>query len=71
MQIKQMCQSVRLHDTQENRIIGLVHYDWIIKMHVYTLVKLKSNRIGFLIVGLRPLDYSIIRRTKRAYSRSI
>ena len=27
--------------------------------HVYTLVERKSNRNGFLIVGLRPLDYSI------------
>ena len=31
----------------------------IIKMHVYTLVKLKSHWIGFLIVRLRPLEYSI------------
>ena len=35
-------------------------------MHVYTLVKLKFNPIGFLIVGLRPLDYSIVSRIKRA-----
>ena len=35
-------------------------------MHVYTLVKLKSNRIGFLIVKLRPLDYSTVSRIKRA-----
>ena len=32
----------------------------IFKMHVvYTLVGLKSDQIGFLIVGLAPLDYSI------------
>ena len=35
-------------------------------MHVYTLVELKSNRIGFLIVELRPLDYSTVSRIKRA-----
>ena len=28
-------------------------------MHVYTLVCLKSDPIGFLIVGLMHLDYSI------------
>ena len=28
-------------------------------MHVYTLVGLKLDQIRFLIVGLRPLDYSI------------
>ena len=40
-------------------------------MHVYTLVRLKSNRIGLLTVGLRPLDYSIDSRIKRACIRSI
>ena len=36
------------------------NYDRIFKMHVvYTLVGLKSDQIGFLIVGLAPLDYSI------------
>ena len=29
-------------------------------MHVYTVVELKSNRIGFLKVELRPLDYSTV-----------
>ena len=33
-----MSLSLRLHDTQENRITGLADYDWIFKMHVYTLV---------------------------------
>ena len=32
-------------------------------MHVYTLVELKSNRIGFT---LRPLDYTTVRRIVRA-----
>ena len=35
-------------------------------MHVYTLVKLKSNRIGLLIVELRPLENLINSRVKRA-----
>ena len=35
-------------------------------MHIYTLVKLKSNPIGFLIVELRLLDNSIHSRVKRA-----
>ena len=35
-------------------------------MHVYTLVKLKSNRIGFFIVELRLLDYSTVSRIKCA-----
>ena len=34
-------------------------YDWIFKMHVYTLVWLKSDQIGFLIVELKHPDYSI------------
>ena len=54
---------MRLHDTQENRITGLVYdllyYDRIFKMHVYTLFWLKSDWIGFLIVELKHLDYSI------------
>ena len=36
-------------------------------MYVYTLVELKSNRIGFLLVeSHRPLDYSIVSRIKCA-----
>ena len=35
-------------------------------MHVYTLVRLSLNQIGFLIVKLRPLDYLIVSRIKRA-----
>ena len=35
-------------------------YDWITKMHVYTLVGLMSNRIGFLIVKLRPQINNLI-----------
>ena len=34
-------------------------YDGIFKMHVHTLVWLKSDQIGFLIVQLKRLDYSI------------
>ena len=30
-----------------NKVLGYSNYDGIIKMHVYTLVKLKSNRIAF------------------------
>ena len=37
-------------------------------MYVYTLVELKSNRIGLLIVELRHLDNSIHSRAKRAYT---
>ena len=33
---------------------------------MYTLVKLKSNRIGLLIVELRPLEYLIHSQVKRA-----
>ena len=40
----------------------------ITKTDVYTLVKLKSNEIGFLIVKLRPLDYSIHSQVKRAWT---
>ena len=40
-------QSVCLHDTQENQMImAYSNYDWIIKMHVNTLVGPKSNRSG-------------------------
>ena len=35
-------------------------------MHVYTLVELKWNGIGFLIVESRPLDYLTVSRIKRA-----
>ena len=52
-------QSVRLHDTWENRITVLVRLWWDFLTHVYTLVWLKSDRIGFLIVGLKHLDYLI------------
>ena len=40
-------------------------------MHVYTLVWLKSDRIGFLIVGLKHLDYSSDSCITPAYIRSI
>ena len=40
-------------------------------MHVYTLVWLKSDQIGFLIVGLKLLDYSIDSRITLACIRSI
>ena len=40
-------------------------------MHVYTLVWLKSNQIGFLIVELKNLDYSIDSRITPACKRSI
>ena len=36
-------------------------------MHVYTLVELKSNRIGLLLVELRQLDSLIRSRAKRPY----
>ena len=40
-------------------------------MHVYTLVWLKSDQTGFLIVGLKHLDYSIDSRITPACIRSI
>ena len=40
-------------------------------MHVYTLVLLKSDWIGFLIVGLKNLDYSIDSHITPACIRSI
>ena len=43
----------------------------IFKMHVYTLVWLKSDRIKFLVVGLKHLDYSIDSRITPACIRSI
>ena len=46
-------------------------YEQIFKMHVYTLVWLKSDRIGFLIVELKHLDYSIDSRITPACIRSI
>ena len=36
-------------------------------MHVYALVGLKSNRIGLLIVELRPLEFSIVSLIKRLH----
>ena len=48
-------------------LLAQIDYDWITKMHVYTLVKLKSNRIGLLIVELRHLDNLIRSRAKCAY----
>ena len=39
-------------------------------MHAYTLVELYSNRIGLLIVELRPLDNAIHSRAKHACSQS-
>ena len=47
------------------------HTDRIFKMHVYTLVWLKLDRIRFLIVGLIHLDYSIDSRITPACIRSI
>ena len=49
-------------------LLAELDYDWISKMHVYTLVELKSNRIGLLVVELRHLDNSIRSRAKRAYT---
>ena len=46
------------------KLLVYFDYHWIIKMHVYTLVKLKSNRIGLLIVELSPLDNSINSRVQ-------
>ena len=40
-------------------------------MHVYTWVWLKSDRTGFLIVGLKHLDYSIDSRITHACIHSI
>ena len=49
--------AVRLQDTRENGITGLVRQR-IFKMHVFALVCVKSDWIGFLIVGFKHLDYS-------------
>ena len=51
---------------EKTKLLGYSNYDRIFKMHVYTLVWLKSDRIGFLIVGLKHLDYSIDSRITRA-----
>ena len=37
-------------------LLAWLDHDWITKMHVYTLVELKSTLIGLLIVELRHLD---------------
>ena len=67
--------SLCLHDTQANRITVIVYelidYEQICKMHVYTLVWLKSDRIRFLIVELKHPDYSIDSRITPACIRSI
>ena len=52
-------------------LLGLFNYDRIFKMHLYTLVRLKSDLIGFLIVGVTHLDYSIDSRISPACIRSI
>lgn len=44
-------------------LLAWLDHDWITKMHVYTLVELKSNRIGLLIVELRHLDKSDVKRS--------
>ena len=44
---------------KKNELLCSPDYDRIFKMHVYTSVWLKSDRIGFLIVGLKHPDYSI------------
>ena len=44
---------------EKTELLGYSDCDWIFKMHVYTLVWIKSDQIGFLIVGLKHLDYSI------------
>ena len=33
---------------KKTELLGQSAYDWIFKMHVYTLVWLKSDQIGFL-----------------------
>ena len=56
---------------KKNELLGQSDYDRIFKMQVYTLVWLTSDRIGFLIVGLKHLDYSIDSRVTPACIRSI
>ena len=51
--------------------LGSSDYDRIFKMHVYTLAWLKLDRIGFLTVGLKHLDYSIDSRITHACIHSI
>ena len=43
---------------KKTELLGQSDYDQIFKMHIYTLVWLKSGRIRFLTVGLKHLDYS-------------
>ena len=64
-------QSVRLHDTQKPNYWVSPTMIWFFKMHVYTLVWLKSDQIGFLIFGLKHLNYSIDSRITPACIRSI
>ena len=56
---------------QKTKLLCLTEYDRIFKMHVYILVWLKSDQIGFLIVGLKHLDYSTASRITRACIHSI
>ena len=50
--------------------LGSSDYDRIFKMHVYTLAWLKSDRIRFLIVGLKHADYLIDSRITPACKHS-
>ena len=36
---------------KKTELLGQSDYDWNFKIHVYTLVSLNSDRIGFLIVS--------------------
>ena len=47
---------------KKTKLLGKSDYDQIFKMRVYTLVWLKSDWIGFLIVAVKHLDYSIDNR---------
>ena len=52
-------------------LLGLSDHDRIVKMHVYTLVWLKLDQIGCVIIWLKHLDYSIDSRITPACIHSI
>ena len=56
---------------EKTKLLGQSDYDRIFKMHVNTLIWLKSDRIWFLIVGLKYLDYLIDSHITPACIRSI
>ena len=56
---------------KKTELLGKSEYDEILQMHVYTLVWVKSDWIGFLIVGLNNLDYSTDSHITPACIRSI